>query len=320
MNDGARRRRKFVVKAGLSAAVLGAVVWWIGPQKLGPALAALTPAAFAATLAVFLCIHTAAAFKWRAFMSLAGAPLPPGMTLRAYGAGLFANLFLPSMIGGDVVRAGIAMQGARRKEAVVLGSLVDRLSDFAALALLALGGIAALPQAMADGGGSAELGRRILGWFAALCVGGVLALAIGLRLRPPSRWPTKARGLLLRSLLALRRAGRRKIAATTAVLVAVALQAALLLVNAELGRAMGLDATLPVWFVCWPLAKIAAMLPLSLAGLGVREAAFAALGSRFGIAPALATAVSLAWQGVLFSGGLVGGAGYAASRRTAESR
>ena len=33
------------------------------------------------------------------------APFPPADALRCYAAGLFANLYLPSIVGGDVLRA-----------------------------------------------------------------------------------------------------------------------------------------------------------------------------------------------------------------------
>ena len=61
---------------------------------------------------------------------------------RCYLAGLFGSLFLPSLIGGDLVRAGMAMRIGRSKAGVLLGSLVDRSVDLVALGLLA--GIGAL--------------------------------------------------------------------------------------------------------------------------------------------------------------------------------
>jgi uncharacterized membrane protein YbhN (UPF0104 family) len=315
VNDAPRRRRKFAVKVLASAVVLALTIRWIGVERFTAALRTLDVGSFALVLGAFLATHAAAAFKWRAFLGLAGARFAVAPTLRAYGAGLFANLFLPSMIGGDVARAGILLRGSRRKTAVVVGSLLDRLSDFFGLALLAAGGLLAMPQALAESGGSAALGRRILGWCAGLALVGIGGGVLLLRLRPPARWPIRARGILLRALLGLRRAGRRKAAATAAVVAAVLLQAVLLLLNAELGRRMGVAAALEVWFVAWPLAKIAAMLPLSLAGLGVREAAFAGICSRFGVDAAGAAAASLAWQGVLYCGGLCGGVAFAASRR-----
>ena len=61
--------------------------------------------------------------------------------VRCYAMGLFANLFLPSLVGGDVLRAGLIMGATRRRAAVILGSLADRGVDVAGLAfLLAIGG------------------------------------------------------------------------------------------------------------------------------------------------------------------------------------
>ncbi len=48
------------------------------------------------------------------------------------------------------------------------------------------------------------------------------------------------------------------------------------------------------------------MLPVSFGGLGVREAAFAALVAPFG-PESLAVAQSLVWQSVLIAGGLAAG-------------
>ena len=82
----------------------------------------------------FLLLHAFSAAKWRFFLGLCGARLGVFDALRCYGLGLFSNLCLPSLVGGDVLRAGLAMRSTGKKEAVVLGSVVDRLSDVAALA------------------------------------------------------------------------------------------------------------------------------------------------------------------------------------------
>ena len=49
------------------------------------------------------------------------------------------------------------------------------------------------------------------------------------------------------------------------------------------------------------------MVPISIAGLGVREASLAALLSPLGANPAKVVAVGLLWQTILFAGGLIGG-------------
>lgn len=302
-----RRGVKAAVKVAVSALVLAAVVKIVGADRVADAARRLDASAWAVALAAFLATHALAALKWRLFLSLAGGSVPVADVYRAYGAGLFANLCLPSMIGGDVLRAGLAMEAARRKEPVLLGSIVDRLSDFAGLGILAAAGLLALPAAAARAGGSGDDARRALIVVAAVGVAGLIVAAAALRSRPPRTWPTKLRFAFLRAALALRRMRARKAALVGAVLAAAALQAALLGVNVLLGRGMGFTPPFATWLFAWPVAKIVAMLPVSFGGFGVREAAFAGLCAKLGEDAGSATALSLAWQGVLIAGGLLGG-------------
>ena len=57
----------------------------------------------------------------------------------------------------------------------------------------------------------------------------------------------------------------------------------------------------------WSLAKLIAIVPISLAGLGVREASLAVLMTPLGADPAKVVAVGLMWQVVLFAAGMLGG-------------
>ena len=80
-----------------------------------------------------------------------------------------------------------------------------------------------------------------------------------------------------------------------------------MLLNAWLGRSVGIEVNLAVWFLIWPLAKLASLLPISLGGLAVREASLAALLLPFGVPMARSVVCSLLWQTVLIAGGLLGG-------------
>jgi uncharacterized membrane protein YbhN (UPF0104 family) len=59
--------------------------------------------------------------------------------------------------------------------------------------------------------------------------------------------------------------------------------------------------------VGWPLAKLAAVLPLTQGGIGVREAALVGLLAPFGAPGPLVLASGLAWEAVVIAGGLVAG-------------
>jgi uncharacterized membrane protein YbhN (UPF0104 family) len=75
---------------------------------------------------------------------------------------------------------------------------------------------------------------------------------------------------------------------------------------------------LRVWVLAWPLAKLAALLPITQGGIGVREAALVALVAPFGGAPALTMATGLVWEAIILAGGLIAGlASYLLGRTSA---
>jgi uncharacterized membrane protein YbhN (UPF0104 family) len=301
------RSARMLVKLALTAAILGVTLWLVGVDRIVAAITRLDPATWAIAFAGFFVVHGLGTFKWRYFMRLSGARIGVRDGFRCYAAGLFANLCLPTMIGGDVVRAGLAMAAIRKKTAVVLGSLVDRLSDFLALGTLALAGfvVAWHPASGHHPGDETS-------WtpFVAAGAAGLVVLAAGVVLW--RRWRPRGRfhKLLLELLVALRRLRSRAGRALAGLLVSIVLQFVLLLVNRELGIRIGMPKDLSIWLFIWPLAKLVAMIPISFGGIGVREAAFLTLGKPFGIAESVAVASSLAWQAVMLVGGVASGAAW----------
>jgi uncharacterized membrane protein YbhN (UPF0104 family) len=75
-----------------------------------------------------------------------------------------------------------------------------------------------------------------------------------------------------------------------------AIQGGFVLLNVLLARAMGIEAPVAVWLFAWPLAKLVALAPVSLGGIGVREVAIAGLMVPFGVD---AAAVVLIGSGLL---------------------
>jgi uncharacterized membrane protein YbhN (UPF0104 family) len=78
--------------------------------------------------------------------------------------------------------------------------------------------------------------------------------------------------------------------------------------TALLAISCGLLLPLRVWLFAWPLAKIAALLPLTQGGMGIREVALVALLVPFGAPAALTLAAGLVWEGIIIAGGLISGA------------
>ncbi len=268
---------------------------------IAAAIGSVPAVVWPAALAMYLSLHLVGVVKWRLLTNTAGAGLSFKTAVRAYFMGLFGNTFLPSIVGGDVVRAGVALRAARSKSGLVLGSLIDRLLDIIGLAAVA--GIGALLSPRALDGQS----RRIF-----LTLGGVLALGgigavVALAVLPVRRLPWKVRRKLVQVRLAIRATIQRPEALVAALVLGMLLQTLLTVLNWWLGGVIGIEIPLYVWLFVWPLAKIAGLLPLTQNGIGVREAAQAVLFAPFGVAAAKAVATGLVFEVVIISGGLLGG-------------
>lgn len=306
-----KRWLKFLVSFGVLALLLVFVPW----QQVREAWLEVSLSVWLAVLAGFLGVHFVGLLKWRMIVNAnAGREcLHVRDACGFYGAGLFSNLCLPSIVGGDVLRAVLASNRTEEPEAVVLGGIADRMIDTAALAVLIIGG-----------GFLAGVSSSEWGIYAAIILGvtGVGAAMIAFPLvikRPLHRWPAKYRRSIARSLVALRRLRRNPGVMAGAFILALLMQTSFVLLNAWLGGSLGIEVPLAVWFLAWPLAKAAGLLPVSIGGLGVRDATLAALLVPFGVPAAHGLVTSLVWQTVLIGGGLIAGALWWLLNRSGEA-
>lgn len=298
-----------VARALVSAAVLAVLVVLLPWDELWGGATRLRPVVWAVVLVLFLAGHRLGAAKWRGLVNVGRADLSSGDSIRFHASGLFANICLPSIVGGDVLRATLAARTTGRTAEVVLASAMDRLIDVVVLLVLMTGG-------------ALVFRRSVTGWTeVALLVGSALALLGGLLLVaaatriPLSRWPRRVRRPVGRTLVALRQLRRRPGAAGAAAGASLVMQGGFVLLNAWIGEGVGIAVPLAAWFVVWPLAKLAALVPISLGGLGVREAALGGLLASVGGSMSLGVAASLVWQSIIISGGLLaGGLAYLLSR------
>lgn len=282
-----------------SLLAIALLVWILPWPDLAAAARRVSLLVWLGVLAGFLAGHLLGAFKWTYLQRRMGVPAPWSLGGACYALGLFANLCLPGIVGGDVVRAAAVTRRVGRLEAVALAGLGDRLLDVLALGLLLTGGVIAA-------GAREVAARNILVLLAAVAAGASLAGLLALR-QPLARWPRRLRRPVGRALVAVRHLARRPGAVVVSLLSAFLIQGGFVLLNATLGADLGVSVPLAAWFVAWPLAKLAGLLPISLGGLGVRDAAFGSLLAGFGAAAATGVVISLVWQSVLVSGGLLAG-------------
>ncbi|HET7105685.1 MAG TPA: lysylphosphatidylglycerol synthase transmembrane domain-containing protein [Candidatus Acidoferrum sp.] len=287
-----------------AAAVIGILLRFLPLHLLAEAIRRVPVSTFLAILIGYLCAHAVGIAKWRMVVNAAGAQLGFRTSAQCYTGGLFGTLFLPSILGGDVVRLAVGLRRSPNPAAVLAGNVADRFIDVAAQGGLVLVGILLLPGALP--GSLQAQGHKTLFYLGTAIV--VLGLC-GLLLYRPL---LKGRSVRFRRRLARLRHALRSVSGAPhallgAWLMGTAIQTAFLVLTAKLAETCGLVLPLRDWFFAWPLAKLAAVLPLTQGGIGVREAALVALLSPFGAAPHLVLAAGLVWEAVVITGGLVSG-------------
>ncbi len=297
-----RNWKRFIIRIGGSVLVLALLFLFLPRDQLIAALSGFSSEIWLAGVSTYLCLHLIGVAKWRMLINAAGAGLSFAQAARCYYYGLFGNTFLPSVIGGDILRAGLAMKTGRSRSAVLMGSVVDRSIDSLGLALVAGIGAMLIPTALD------ENSRSIFWGFALLIAAAGAGTLVLLFMLPARRFPFKARRILVKvrstGRLLLKRPGKMLVALISVLV----LQTSQVVMNLWLGRlAMIQNATFLMWLFVWPLAKLTAMVPLTQGGIGVREAAQGVLFMPFGVSIEKAVATGLIFQAIVISGNLFGG-------------
>ncbi len=269
------------LRYALSLALLGVIAWradWTGLAGLRSLDWRLAlPAALLAGLA-----YPLQAWRWQILLRAQGLVFPAGAVHRIFWIGQFYNSFLPGGIAGDAVRfAWLWHEQPDAKAAAAAGLAADRLLGLGALCALAA---IALGLHLARAGGGPEL-TALLGTSVATFL---LLLAAGWSAARTRWWePFTARLLGAERAAALHDAatalGGHRAALAAATFLSVAVWLVDFLSLWLLARAAGLAAGLMVVTVAASIAYLAAALPVSIGGHGVREGALVATLGLLGV-------------------------------------
>ncbi len=247
-----------------------------------------------------------AATRWWRLLGLAGCPTSWPRALRLTYVGLFFNLVLPGLNGGDFARAVLAVRAsAERRADALMSVIVDRLVGLAAMVALA---------AFVVFAGNARFGP--LRWAVALTLLALIA-GVALFLNPPLRRALRFEQLLARlpqgqRLLKLDRALALHVRAPGEMAIAFVLSLGNhLFVTAQIyaiahafGAGLDFLDTLGVVTVSNTLSS----LPTTPGGLGISEAAYGSLFALLGSAGSIGVATSITYRLTNAALSLVGGA------------
>jgi glycosyltransferase 2 family protein len=242
------------------------------------------------------------ALRWREISILCQAPLADLQAFRYNMIGAFFNQTLPSSIGGDAVRLWLVHRTGAGWRAATYSILTDRAVGLIALALII---VASLPWSygmIADSNGRLAL---VFVDFAALAGGlGFLLLGYLPWSWLKTWWPTKhihACSVIANQAIFDRRSGP-KIAILSLSIHVLAVVIAWCAV-----RSIAAPADFEQVFMLIPPIMLITMMPISIAGWGVREATMMVAFGYAGLAQTDGTVVSILFGAVSFIVGCAGG-------------
>ncbi|OAZ98673.1 hypothetical protein ADS46_15435 [Halomonas sp. G11] len=284
-----------VVVSGL---LLGAVALWVDPRAIVAQVQRFSLGWVLLALLISVGQVALSAWRWQLTARLIQVPMRFGYALREYYLALLVNQLLPGGVLGDAGRAHRhASQSASRGRAW-RAVIIERVSGQVAMGLLTLVALALSPLWHAALGWSVWLSIGVAG---ALCVGGISAL-VGLARKGSVNLPGWClsvgrdiqRGLLTAGVWPL-----QLLSSLT-----IVLSYGLVMVCAA--RAIGVELPVSSLLALAPVVLLAMLVPLSVAGWGVREGAAAGVWMWVGLPVAQGVAVSLAYGVVVLLASLPG--------------
>ena len=263
--DRKKRTVNYSIKLAVTGGLLFLIFRSVNTGDATTALTAVSPFYLLIALLLQLSSNTVAASRWYLIMSRIGFGQPFLFFLKSYFKGTFFNQGLPTSIGGDGLRILDCSRGKEAAEDAFYGVFIDRIIGLAGLLLLNITALA--------------MNRTLLPinvYYPLLVIlSGLTCSLILLFFLRKFRFFVTGRYLGFLGRLSERYFLVYSSLTSISAQLGLSILTHLLAMTAFLmiGRGVGLDFSLQVYLVLVPPVILLTILPISLAGWGVREGA-----------------------------------------------
>lgn len=296
-----------LLKIGVSAGLLVYLFSVAGIEQFVDRIAGLPPAFVVFGWLYYAVCQWLSAFRWQQFLTAEGAHVPVNKLFNFYMIGMFLNNFIPGGLGGDVVKGYRLHRTINNPNLAIVSVFLERLTGLLGLTLIA---VLATPFNLA----------KLESNLTLLAVAGSAAFLLLVMLFiwcPPmarlNLWLAKTvfpeafyqkLSQLYLALYAFRN-HRKTLAAAT--LVSVLLQMMFAVYYWLAAQALHIPIDFIYFVLFLPAITIVTMVPLSIGGLGVREAVMISLFGSIGVASADVLSISLSVYSINLLLSLFGG-------------
>lgn len=314
-DETGRRSAKSTVVSVLKVVVSAGLLWLLFSRvdiaRLWSLARQASPIWLTGALLLYFTVVLASAVRWDVLLRAQHVRLPFSFLTQSFLVATFFNNFLPSNIGGDVIRISDTAKPAGSKTLATTVVLIDRGLGLLGLALMAATG-ATLMQRMSVGPVGPGMLWAGFGAGAIIVTPALLMPEMATRILQPLRvfhaeWVDERINKLT---YALTRFKETPAAIAVCFLGAVAVQALLVLFYVAVAHSMHIPIGFAELAVIVPVSFIVQMLPLSVNGFGVREATFGFYFTRLGLPLESALLVSFVGAALIMLFSLSGGVAY----------
>lgn len=301
-------RAKWLLKALVACGLLGWLLSTVDVAALWRLLAGQSPLALMAMTAIQLLGIVVATVKWRVLLPAQTF----GCLFRLNMVAQFYSLIVPGQVGAEAIKAYHLGRGRADAESIAASVVLDKVTGL--LSLIALGLAGALLTTL-------QLGESLRLALVAMFVLGVAAL-LGLRLpmlralvlatgdrfsrlSPKLERPFKQFGRFVEAWCAYL---GQPVALVGSLFIGLLQHSIYIGMIVLLSRQFGFELVVFEWCWIFALVSVAGVLPITLAGVGVREGVFVGLLAAFAIPAEKALALSLTMFALHVFFGLMGGA------------
>jgi uncharacterized protein (TIRG00374 family) len=285
-----------ILKAVVSIGLLGYLIYLADPIKILEVLDhvwsenGLIYLSVAAVL--FLLSLLVLAFRWQILVSGYGLQIPTRTLFKYYLIGLFFNNFLPTGIGGDVLRIYNLIQSSGDRTISFASVLTERLLGISSTLILALVSILILGE---------EFRTNLVLFLVLVMITLVIlffSIAFSKKLALPienitSKLTFFRLGERIQKFLdAIRFYSDSKIVYVKILAVSMVGQVLIIVKAYFLALALGIEVNLIYMFLVVPISIILSMLP-SINGIGFRDGGYVILLAKIGVSKAAALSLSL---------------------------
>jgi len=282
-----------LLKLTLSCALLYIAVVYVDMASVWHRILSVNPLWI---LASWLCIvlgYVLCGLRWAWIAQGLGLEISRRRKIRLYFLGMFSSLFLPSTIGGDVVRGILLAKGEGRSGWGVLAAasvILDRINGMYALVLLLTLCMLAFSWPAAW-------------WWSWLLL--VITMWGGLLLYPWIHQHLPNKLAMIKKIPLSEKSFLRMW--WRSLPISLLFQMMVVQAHVFLAIAVGLEMSWPAMSIMVGIVALAATLPISLNGFGIREAGYIGFAVYFGASSEAAAAMAALWVIVLAVAAIPGG-------------